>query len=357
MERPVALLPRRSSVRWPVAIASILVATGSMAAPVDAAPIVTGIHRTGLVAAPSPFRRSLASDGDPYWRVVALPETPAFPSYEAALFSGREPSFHVPATWFHGADGFDGAGWIGLRPETTDSLYPPNVGAQPDYTVIYATTFTASDAGSALFDLTGTADNELSFFVNGAVTGSLTMTPSILGGTQIGLPQGHLNSLHEFVGLADVLAGENTLYAVVRDRYVLNPTTNIGGYGQTGLLVSSVPEPGTLVSGMLGAASLVIGRACRRRPRAGRGASEGNCRPEWGKAVDGHGPCVAWPVRRPIDTRVDARIVLDWWGSGRHDEACEVRRWTGTTGGSRRCSKSLPISGGGSVSGRGSLPG
>lgn len=242
--------------------------------PAFAAPIVTGIHPTGVVAPPSAFQRSafrpsVVAASDPYWRVVALPETPPFPAYEAAIFSGRGPSFHVPSRWFHGAEGIDGAGWIGLRPETTNSLYRANVGAQPDYTVIYATTFTASESGVALFDLTATADNELSFFVNGDVAGIMTLNPTIIGGTQIGESKRGLNQLHGFLGSAAVNEGENTLYAIVRDRYTLDPLTNIGGYGQTGLLVASVPEPGALAMLLPGIVGVIIGARWRRirRPR------------------------------------------------------------------------------------------
>ena len=98
------------------------------------------------------------------------------------------------------------------------------------------------------------------------------MSPTIVGGTQIGVAEQGLSRLHAFQGYADVLAGENTLYAVVRDRYTLVAATNLGSYGQTGLLVTSVPEPGTLVPGFLGVAFLLIGRASRRRARAGRSA-------------------------------------------------------------------------------------
>ena len=270
--------PRRITdhfLRWQRVCGWIVVALSWFVGPAAASPIVTGIHRTGVVAAPSTLLRSITIDNDPFWRVVALPETLPFSPYEASLFSGRSPSFYVPGTWFHGAEGFDGAGWIGLRPETTNSLYPQNVGAQPDYTVIYATTFTASESGVALFDLTATADNEVSFFVNGDVAGGMTLNPTIIGGTQIGVAQRGLNRLHDFQGYSAVLAGENTLYAVVCDRYTLDPLTNIGGYGQTGLLVAFVPEPGAWASLLAGAACLLIGVRWRRarRPRRRRGVS------------------------------------------------------------------------------------
>ena len=264
--------PRRipdRSPRWQRACGWIVIASSWFLGPAAGSPIVTGIHRTGVVTAPSSLLRSITIDSDPFWRVVALPETLPFSPYEASLFSGRGASFHVPATWYHGAEGIDGAGWIGLRPETTKSLYPANVGAQPDYTVIYATTFAASESGLALFDLTATADNEVSFFVNGDVAGGMTLNPAIIGGTQIGVAQRGLNRLHAFQGYSAVLAGENTLYAVVCDRYTLDPLTNIGGYGQTGLLVAFVPEPGTLAMVLAGAACLLIGAQWRRarRPR------------------------------------------------------------------------------------------
>ena len=264
-------IPDRSP-RWQRVFGWIVVASSWFLVPAAASPIVTGIHRTGVVAAPSSLLRSISIDSDPFWRVVALPETLPFPPYEASLFSGRGPSFYVPAAWYHGADGIDGAGWIGLRPETTDSLYPSNVGAQPDYTVIYATTFTASESGVALFDLTATADNEVSFFVNGDIAGGMTLNPTIIGGTQIGVAQRGLNRLHAFQGYSAVQAGENTLYAVVCDLYTLDPLTNIGGYGQTGLLVAFVPEPGALASLLAGAACLLIAAQwrCVRRPRRRR---------------------------------------------------------------------------------------
>jgi len=275
------LSPRRNpdrSPRWQHVCGWIVVASAWFLSSAAASPIVTGIHRTGLVAEPSSLLRSITIDIDPFWRVVALPETLPFPPYEASLFSGRGPSFSVPAAWYHGADGIDGAGWIGLRPETTNSLYPQNVGAQPDYTVIYATTFTASESGLALFDLTATADNEVSFFVNGGVVGGMTLNPAIIGGTQIGVAQRGLNRLHDFQGYSAVLAGENTLYAVVRDFYTLDPLTNIGGYGQTGLLVAFVPEPAAWASLLAGAVCLLIGARWRRarRPRRRRGVLRPN---------------------------------------------------------------------------------
>lgn len=264
--------PRRTG--RPHVTGSILVASLWMVASAGAAPIVTGLHRTGESVTRSGFARAPVKNVDPFWQVVALPETSGLKPYAAGVLSGRGPSFAVPAPWYHGTDGFNGAGWIGPRSETTLSLYSWSVGPRSDYTVIYATTFTASVAGSVDFDLAATADNALSFFVNGKISGSDTLMPTIVGGTQIDVEQQSLSELHAFRGRADVHAGENVLYAVVRDRYVLDAKTNVGGYGRTGLLVAFVPEPGGLTSLALAAACLPIvtwGRRATRRSRTGPG--------------------------------------------------------------------------------------
>lgn len=250
--------------RWRCVVAGMLVLSPWCPGSAGAAPIVTGIHRTGLAESPSTLRRAAVSTNDPYWRVAALPEAVDFESHHASVFSGRGPSLNVPPAWFHGSEGYGGAGWIGLRPATTRSLYAPNIGAQSDYTTIYATTFFASEAGSFAFDLTATADNGLTFFVNGDVTDRSTLMPSIAGGTRIGAERVGLGRLHRFQGVADVRAGENILYAVVRDRYTLDPLTNIGGYGRTGLMVTSVPESGTLVMLLSGGLCAGLGAGWRR---------------------------------------------------------------------------------------------
>jgi uncharacterized membrane protein len=263
---------------WQRLAGAMLVLVSTITSTASATPIVTGIHRTGegvvpVVSSRASLAPSAPSDPiDPYWRVVALPSVPPITPYEAAVFSGRRGGIHVPSTWCNGADGIAGAGWIGLSLTTTNSLFPPARGLHSDYTTIYATTFTATEAGTVPFDLTATADNELSFFVNGEITGWETLLPSIVGGMQIGTTQRNLNRLHRFQGTAFVNAGENTLYAVVRDRYLLDPKTNIGGYGQTGLFVAAVPEPGSLASVLAAAACLLIGARwrCVRRPRRRR---------------------------------------------------------------------------------------
>lgn len=287
MAPPRSRSRRRCGALFP-SLAAMLAAAACLAAPRAAAgPLITSLHRTGEAApAVVSARRQtgiLSAPFDPWWQVVALPEQGAILPYEAAVYSGRDEDFHVPGVWYHGRSGIGGSGWIGPRATTTNSLYPPITGPDTDYTVIYATTFSASEAGMALFDLAATADNALAFFVNGTVDGTSTLTPSIVGGTAIGTEQRRLSRLHAFRGMAPVVAGENTLYAVVRDRYVFNTLTGIGGHGQTGLLVASVPEPSSLAAAAAAAASLALFRlravrAARRRAslqRAGVSPADG----------------------------------------------------------------------------------
>jgi hypothetical protein len=272
---------RRRSGAALASLVAVLAAAASLGASRSSAgPLILGLHRTGESVTASASARAPAGPTsapvDPWWRVVALPERGAIPSFEAAVYSGRDDDFHVPRVWYHGRSGLGGSGWIGPRATTTNSLYPPIIGPDTDYTVIYATTFNASEAGMALFDLAATADNALAFFVNGTVDGTSTLTPSIVGGTAIGTEQRRLSRLHAFRGTAPVVAGENTLYAVVRDRYVVNPLTGIGGHGQTGLFVASVPEPSSLGAAAAAAASLAFLRlrtmhAARRRSAVRRG--------------------------------------------------------------------------------------
>ncbi|MFM7077072.1 MAG: hypothetical protein ACKO3G_13540 [Planctomycetaceae bacterium] len=266
---------RRRCVAPAARLTAALVAAACLAAaPAAAAPLISGLHRTGEPAPAAAAARGPvdmhAAAADPCWSVVALPEQGAILPFAAAVDSGRCDGFYVPRVWYHGRSGIGDAGWIGPRAATTDSLYPPITGPAADYTVIYATTFTASQAGMASFDLAATADNAVAFFVNGTVAGGDTLTPWISGGAAIGTEQRHLNRLHAFRGLAPVVAGENTLYAVVRDRYVINSFTGIGGHGQTGLFVASVPEPSTLGAAAAAVATLALFRlrpvpAARRR--------------------------------------------------------------------------------------------
>lgn len=243
---------------------------GSLAAACCCAAIVS---TWALAASAQPTLSSIALTGanvpagqggqDSSWQVVAWPvngqSKPSVP-YAAWVFSGSQGGgANVPAIWLGGAEnlGSGGARWIGLRENDATAALPdaPPPGA---YSAIYATTFTASEAGEAFLSLEAAADNRLSFFVNGSIAGADTDLPTITGGTQLGSTIQGFGILRTVAGTVPVISGPNTLYAVVED---LN--TN-GTYGYTGMIV--VPEPWSLASAGVGAGLLGL-RLLRRRSR------------------------------------------------------------------------------------------
>lgn len=207
---------------------------------------------------------------DAVWQVVALPTlfTGSSAPYQAVVFSGTG-SGALPNDWLGGSGnaGAAGARWIGLR-DVPSSLFPsaPLSGTanppQIDYTAIFAYPFTAAGT-KADFSFWTAVDNRVQFFVNGTVT-SGSMQPSIVGGTALG-PQLNGYGLLKQVSATDVdvVAGTNYLYAVVTDRFTTAGST--GGWGDTGLLVSPVPEPASVILAAAGIASAVAVRLHRRR--------------------------------------------------------------------------------------------
>jgi len=235
-----------------------------------ATPIITGLNKTGTGYADG------AGGPDNSWEVYALPTvytgTITAP-YSAWVFSGGSAQANIPRQWFPGTAngdnvGYNGARWIGLQNNDATALFPGDFPIPPgmsDYNVIYRTTFQADSAGTASFVLRATADNAVSFFVNGSVDIANPYMPTVTGGTQIGSEVQRLSQLSWINGDAPVDAGVNYLYAVVRDRFL--PSVNnplVGSYGQTGLLVAAVPEPSSMVLAAFGGGVMVIG-ALRRR--------------------------------------------------------------------------------------------
>lgn len=238
----------------------------------EATPVLTAINYTGTGYA-------VGTGGpDSNWKVVALPVntmvTTSTP-YAAWVFSGTgvPPSVNnVPPPWYGGAAnaGLPGYGrWIGARENDATAVLSDDYGngkidSLTYYTTIYSTTFESTDAGSAFLWFRATADNAVTFFVNGTVTGTTTNQAGITGGSQVAARIQGLNTLKTISGTVNVIQGTNTLYAVVEDLF--NPTSQTFGY--TGLIV--VPEPSTLSSvGMAGAGLAVAaaGRRLRRRPQ------------------------------------------------------------------------------------------
>ena len=241
-----------------IALATV---TGLAGSDASAVPVISGFNFTGATTTNAGLQ-------DAAWKVVASgPTAPSTLPYDAWIFSGGDPQNNVPTTWFPG-DGAAGANagayggrWIGLQQNDATALIESGTPGDT-YSTIFATTFTASEAGVYDFWFASTADNFVTFFVNGTVftPPADTLNPTITGGALLA-QAGGLGSLKWISAAAPVQSGVNTLYAVVTDR------ANVGGaFGYTGLIV--VPEPSTYAMGAIGIATIGFLRMGRRR--AGR---------------------------------------------------------------------------------------
>jgi len=249
-------------------------AVASTLATASATPIITGLNKTG-----TEYPVGTPGGQDSFWEVYALPTAyggPITAGYQAWVFTGGAPQDNVPRQWYPGVGkggsdnvGANGARWIGLQPDNASSLFAGNfTPPQPDYSVIYRTTFQANSTGVTSFSLLTAADNGITFFVGGMVDNTNPLMPTMTGGTQIGQESIRLGVLEWVNGDAPVVAGTNYLYAVVRDRFGVDPINpNIGNYGYTGFLVAAVPEPSSIVLAGLGAGVMVIGAIRRRLKR------------------------------------------------------------------------------------------
>ena len=254
----------RRSIAGSLSLFALL--TAVVASSAVAAPVISDLHFTGSTYPAG------TGGADPYWQVVAWPNSwtgkPSSP-YQAFVFSGNPGGGqNVPNPWAPGssdpAKGTNpvqyGGRWIGLQDNNATSVLTPT-STPSTYSTIYATTFTASEAGTADLSFLATADNNVTLFVNGSIVGAGTDTPTISGGETVGSAFG-LGSLKWVENSVAVNAGTNVLYAVVND---VNST---GTYGSTGLIV--VPEPSTYASACLGLATFGLLRM-RRRAAGHRG--------------------------------------------------------------------------------------
>jgi len=250
------------------------VALALVAGTTSATPIISGLHQTGT-------QYPVGVGGqDSYWDIFALPTaytltgTAVTTGTGAWVFTGRSPPSNVPTRWYPGIGnggsdnvGANGARWIGLQQDNANALFPGNMPPQSDYNVIYRTTFQADSSGTASFALLTAADNGILFFVGGTVDNTSDMMPTMTG-TPIAPEKLGLGSLEWVNGNAQVVAGTNYLYAVVRDIFQTDPIdTGIGNYGQTGFLVAAVPEPSSFVLAALGGGVMAIGAIRRRLKR------------------------------------------------------------------------------------------
>lgn len=190
---------------------------------------------------------------DTNWKVVGLPtnwsSAPATP-YDAYSFQkgginwyGGE-AFGVAQTGYTNSNGT--VYWIGIQ-STPGSIFG---GPSPPWHWIVAQTFTVEQAGLYSLTFPAFSDELLSVYLNGTVT-SGTMMPTISGGTLVsnGATNGvNFGGVTTVTGSAFMNAGENTIYAQIRDT----------GFS-TGVMIGQitlafVPEPSTLVMGLAGLA-------------------------------------------------------------------------------------------------------
>jgi hypothetical protein len=223
-------------------------------------------------------------------RRFRLPSGGGSAPFRSWIFTGSPPASgnqNVPGGWLGGSTNAGSAGsrWIGVRSNNATALLPDAL-TNSYYSVIFSTTFQASEAGAVPFSFDIAVDNRATVFLGGSITGTNTDRPTISGGQQIGnmiwnvgasVPPGNPDTLprafsllQTAAGTANVVAGTNTLYVVVDD-YISVPNVNPQSYGSIGLLVANpVPEPASAAMASVGMAVGFGGFRMLRRRRKNR---------------------------------------------------------------------------------------
>lgn len=270
-------------------LAAILIAW--CGAPTAAAPMIMNLYPTGFGYTPG----SVAADSpDGAWQVEAWAAGGSFQPgyapngvapYAAYVYQSNVGSpMGIPAEWLGGSDnsGFAKALWIGAQNSPFGLVNSPTSVHPGDYrsSMVLSTRFLASEAGVAMFDFWAASDNAVAFFVGGTITTSTNVVdsgtqplepgwqlsatgsnfPTIEGGTQIGFGRG-FDHLTHYTGYATVAAGTNTLYAVLYD-------SSAGAENWTGLMMTPVPEPSSIVLAAVACGCVAAARLRSRRRRA-----------------------------------------------------------------------------------------
>lgn len=202
---------------------------------------------------------------DDHWTIAAVPAsfTPPAPIGYAAYVQQ-----YIGTNWYGSTNtgfplslynGYVSGGqttyWIAAQ-NSVDQL----AGSGPyQYNWIAAQTFNISTAGNYSFNFQGTADNFMSFFVDGTITNTNTDLPVISGGTQIGTQYGNFSQIGTFTGTAYLSAGTHTAYMLLEDYGFLTGALIGPSYFQ------AVPEPSTYALGTI--ASVTMAYLVSRRKK------------------------------------------------------------------------------------------
>lgn len=200
---------------------------------------------------------------DSYWTIAAVPVS--FTPPETIGYAAFVQQY-IGTNWYGSTNtgfplslynGFSNSGTTNYWIAAQDSVNQLAGSGVYNYNWIAAQSFTITTAGIYEFNFQGTADNFMSFFIDGTISNTNTDTPIITGGTQIGPRHGDFETIATFTGSMFLAAGQHTAYMVLEDAGFL-----------TGALIGqstfqAVPEPSTYALGAI--ASVVTGVIARRR--------------------------------------------------------------------------------------------
>ena len=261
----------KAGLAFGIGVAGYLAAASPALALTAPAIYGTGVSATGQTTTKPTGN---VNGADVNWQVIQYPNNFGTPGTAAAVTA------NTPAVWIGSDPGatqddnngatIDGTTFRWISPSTGanaasylvpgNPLTPASINGVGTFSYILKQVFNVTDAGNYQLSLDITGDNEAFFYINGSIIDGNTDTPGISGGTLIGTSDstpGNLGRTARISSMANLSAGLNTAYIVVRDS---------GAF--TGILTSNVtftPDvPGPLP--LLGAsAAFGWSRRLRRR--------------------------------------------------------------------------------------------
>jgi hypothetical protein len=158
---------------------------------------------------------------DSNWRIVAVPSSFAPPGGQTVPYDSYV-TYSVPTSLFigYGTPQAGVTGTVGGVPVTNYWITPTTTTgaiAAPLYKWIAQQTFTVPQTGIYRFDFPAAGDNEIEFFLDGAINVSNPSQPTISGGQQIGGKAGGFGAMTTFTGGAELSAGTHTASMILWD--------------------------------------------------------------------------------------------------------------------------------------------